>query len=187
MGCDIHLHVEKQDVATSEWLDTGMTYGTRSYRLFSVLANVRNGRGFAGIQPIAMPQGLPNDTSPTVRKEADYYGEDGHSHSWLFVSDLLRYDWDQSSVGRGFTQDTDDGRFSEGGRAAWVAHCLESFHKTPAGVQIWTYPIDDGVPIEWRVPVWSEMPGDWFPFVLRLARLTNGDSMSVRLVFWFDN
>lgn len=46
----------------------------RNYNLFSILANVRNGVGFAGcktgegFEPIAMPRGFPADASPAVKK-----------------------------------------------------------------------------------------------------------------------
>jgi hypothetical protein len=47
----------------------------RNYDVFAILANVRNGRGFAGVvtgggfNPIAMPRGLPPDVSPEVLRE----------------------------------------------------------------------------------------------------------------------
>jgi hypothetical protein len=46
----------------------------RNYNLFSILADVRNGVGFAGckagegFEPISMPRGFPVDASPSVKK-----------------------------------------------------------------------------------------------------------------------
>lgn len=111
MGCDIHFYVEfKKDgkwtyydheakYVTSvdedgyrnkseDWYDSPMDVG-RSYNLFSILADVRNGQGFAGVDtgdgfvPISPPRGVPNDISPEVMKEYvcvlgsdEYYTQD---------------------------------------------------------------------------------------------------------------
>ncbi len=123
MGCDIHLYVERRE--NNKWLscDTwrqadeeaspDVPYGqefyrSRNYGLFSILANVRNGRGFAGCDtgdgynPISLPRGLPGDVSPVVKAVSNQWGGDGHSHSWLTVSEIMAYDWTQVTVRRGF-------------------------------------------------------------------------------------
>ena len=130
MGCDIHLYVEKRVggrwVSADTWLpdtspvledeaeprlkvpDEARYYTDRNYSLFAILANVRNGWGTAGFttgtgfRPIAMPRGLPADVSPEVQAEADDCGRDGHSHSWLTVAELLDFDWDQTTIRRGY-------------------------------------------------------------------------------------
>lgn len=54
---------------------TDHPYDGRNYALFSMLADVRNGVGFAGCDtgdgylPIAFPKGIPIDVSPEVMKE----------------------------------------------------------------------------------------------------------------------
>jgi hypothetical protein len=117
MGADIHFFVEKKNkdgvwVSCDKWkrdkedghihAETEM-YGGRNYNLFAILANVRNGRGFAGIttgegfNPISMPRGLPDDVSPEVAEKSENWGRDGHSHSWLTVSELLAFDWTQTT------------------------------------------------------------------------------------------
>lgn len=127
MGCDIHLFVERREddqwVSADTWEPipeteqeyedgrvrrrTKVFYGERRYDLFAILADVRNGRGFAGrdfgyrLRPIAKPRGLPDDTSQEVRDEADRWGDDGHSHSWLTLAELLAFDWDQTVTQRG--------------------------------------------------------------------------------------
>lgn len=90
----------------------------RNYDAFAILANVRNGHGFAGIPtgggfvPISDPRGLPDDLSPEVRKldymsrpEDDDTHEDehdvnlgDHSQSWLSLEELLAYDWNQTTT-----------------------------------------------------------------------------------------
>jgi len=74
MGCDIHgvfqakQAVEGYEGVCSHWVDIRSDWDqSRHYFLFSWLANVRNGYGFAGvptydaIKPITEPRGLPSD------------------------------------------------------------------------------------------------------------------------------
>lgn len=116
MGCDIHAVFQaKKD---GKWQDVPSTWDQgRHYFLFSWLADVRNGFGFAGvptytpIKPIAMPRGLPedfemngNDDHPTSleaicslrlewmddeekAKPTVWLGD--HSHSWLTADEIL--------------------------------------------------------------------------------------------------
>jgi len=123
MGCDIHLYVEVKRKgkweSADEWKDVpideredGKTkevdydkrfYHARNYNLFSILANVRNGHGFAGVKtgegfvPICEPKGLPADVTKLVKADSDSWNGDGHSHSWLTVAELMAYDWTQST------------------------------------------------------------------------------------------
>ncbi len=82
-------------------------YHGRNYDLFAILANVRNGRGFAGIKtgegfnPISEPKGLPEDVSPEVKQSSDDWDVDGHSHSWHTVADLINYNWHQETISYG--------------------------------------------------------------------------------------
>ena len=78
-------------------------YEDRNYDLFAILADVRNGLGFAGVQTgegfnvIAEPRGLPSDVSPYVKKE--FGGDESwyHSTSWLSLDEIISFDWDQVS------------------------------------------------------------------------------------------
>ena len=94
MGTDIYPVVEVRDVngawtaimPPGEQRHTSWDFG-RSYDCFAVLAGVRNGRGFAGVDtgdgfnPISKPRGLPNDRH--LKGKCTYYGEYGQS--WLLV------------------------------------------------------------------------------------------------------
>ena len=119
MGCDIHLYVENRvngawraaecfvqdkddpkscaDVPYEKRL-----YSGRNYNLFSILADVRNGYGFAGVptgagyKPMSKPKGLPADVSPEVKAVSDQWDGDGHSHSWFTVAEIMAYDWTPS-------------------------------------------------------------------------------------------
>jgi hypothetical protein len=124
MGCDIHLYVEKKD-ETGKWISADKWtpdpcveedeeprmwvhwddrfYRNRNYDLFTILADVRNRRGFAGcvtgtgFNPISVPRGIPEDASPEVKRESDHWDGDGHSHSWLTIAELKAYDWTQTT------------------------------------------------------------------------------------------
>lgn len=112
MGCDIHMRAEVREA--SEWRPVGAVFDSgwredktaepwdgRNYDLFAILADVRNGHGFAGIptgdgfNPIAEPRGIPEDAAPESREFLESYDVDGHSHSWHTLADLLAYDWEQ--------------------------------------------------------------------------------------------
>ena len=132
MGCDIHFFVERRirgiwtrvpDPIRTCWSCDGKKiikdkpcwlckgkgkhresfWDDRSYDTFAILADVRNGYGFAGCKtgdgyrPIAAPRGVPHDVSPSILKAIEEYGEDGHSHSFLTVAEILAYDWKQTT------------------------------------------------------------------------------------------
>lgn len=85
-------------------------YGDRNYDLFSMLADVRNGYGFAGCKtgdgfdPLAEPRGLPRDLSLALRTEsfedgAPWLGDHSFSHATL--AELLAYDYDRVTTKSG--------------------------------------------------------------------------------------
>lgn len=82
-------------------------YSHRNYRVFSILADVRNGSGFAGVKtgekfvPISEPKGFPLDCScyngdeiPKDDREPFNFGY--HDFSWLTVKELTEYNWEQT-------------------------------------------------------------------------------------------
>lgn len=118
MGTDIHGIWQKK--INEGWKDIPSEYTQdRHYQLFAVLAGVRNGYGFAGVQtgqpvtPIAEPKGLPDDflmdgdyhpiESNKIRdpqrqkywkeREDDYlqYHMGDHSFSWLSGQGMLTW------------------------------------------------------------------------------------------------
>jgi hypothetical protein len=94
VGCDIHGYYEY--FKNGKWHPTrtmGMACD-RNYRTFSVLANVRNYHD--QIIPIDDPRGLPDDVTKSVLKDSDRWDVDGHSHSYLYLQELLDYDIKQS-------------------------------------------------------------------------------------------
>lgn len=103
MGSDIHMAAEvrkngkwelvKDNVFKNSWYNpdsnseyfrnmeplTNVPYDDRCYNLFAILANVRNGRGFAGCKtgerfnPVSEPKGYPEDMCAEL--QADIYGD----------------------------------------------------------------------------------------------------------------
>lgn len=110
MGTDVHSIIEvKKDIVLKVHpeqavvLDTRTTWTSvenpweedRDYLLFAILANVRNGFGFAGtyrhepIEPITNCRGLPDDFSePSIAEEWRAYN---HSHTWLLGSEFMSW------------------------------------------------------------------------------------------------
>lgn len=125
MGCDIHLYVEKYNKAKGEWEfvkppkgwddfaeKNGYTpnwYQGRNYNLFAILADVRNGRGFAGVDTgdrldvIAQPKGTPKNASGEYKAIVEDWGIDGHSHSFFTLQEVLDFPgWEKGGVHRGW-------------------------------------------------------------------------------------
>lgn len=132
MGCDIHWHIEvkdkegiwrltfpklkeffpedNSDEGYLDWKDDyevvwkNPLFVSRNYDLFAILANVRNGYGFAGcitgygFIPIKEPQGVPEDASPEFKRVVKEWSGDGHSHSWVTLRELLDYNWNQKTT-----------------------------------------------------------------------------------------
>ena len=91
MGCDIHIHVERQRADGTwenlkpwrkcEWTDSGFShYSGRSYRLFGHLANVR--------EPGPDPRGLPPGLSPESQQMFVEWEDDLHSKTWYDAAEL---------------------------------------------------------------------------------------------------
>ncbi len=98
--------------------------GSRNYCFFAILADVRNGRGFGGMDtgngfnPISEPRGLPEDVSLEVKRQFDHYGVDGHSHSYFTLKELLEYDWEQETVHRGLINEKEYSRMLSTGSSS---------------------------------------------------------------------
>lgn len=128
MGCDIHLVVEVERAAgwspskmvSNDWYNKARpneepkeqaeeVWGDRNYNVFAILADVRNGRGFAGCDtgdgfvPICEQKGLPKNIHP--KSLASLHGD--HSGSWLTLHELQEYDWTQTTRLRGVTEESD--------------------------------------------------------------------------------
>lgn len=96
MGCDIHIRTEvKQD--NGLWVladlfdkdgDVTEVYTGRNYRLFSILADVRN---YNRIKPISNLRGIPEDCSDETLKSYKDWDMDAHSATWYTLRELEDY------------------------------------------------------------------------------------------------
>lgn len=84
MGCDIHLHVEVK--VNNKWEHYSHPQIRRDYRLFGIMAGVRD----SSVIPISEPKGLPEDLSLITRIDRDYDGEYMHSESWLDKKEIKK-------------------------------------------------------------------------------------------------
>lgn len=185
-------------------------YDGRNYDLFAMLADVRNGRGFAGCRtgegfaPIAAPKGLPEDASPEVADWAEGRDVDGHSHSYLTLTELLAYDWERVSEKQGVVSLEEYMRWVDGGRKwpeSWSGGVsggavvnvsnAEMDKLIAKGVRT---PTDWGSPhyyttITWKA-VYKDSARDFYdktiPALKAIADRVGGPD-NVRIVFWFDN
>lgn len=96
MGCDIHLYKEKQIdgqwLTADEWAvsDYGIEvpwqkrFTGRDYQLFGLLA-----KGVRSDHPYSFAlRGLPFNLCAEIAGQAEQWGEDGHSHSYLYLHEL---------------------------------------------------------------------------------------------------
>lgn len=72
-------------------------YRERSYKLFSLLAGVRNGTGKDYIKPIFPPRGVPKDASLYYLARVKEFKGSGHSHSYITFKEMFMLDWDLDS------------------------------------------------------------------------------------------
>lgn len=125
MGTDIYLYAEVKQ--HDRWVRSKVEIpDDRNYWAFAVLADVRNGEGFAGcdlgdpVTPIAQPRGLPADTST-----GGWLGD--YSHSWVTLAELLAVDLDQPVIQRMMVSTEAAARYRATGVlpdewSAWTSH-----------------------------------------------------------------
>ena len=205
MGTDIHCFVEKRNkkgvweqitgFETSWGTDAVSPLEHRNYDMFAVLADVRNGVGFAGVptgepvEPISEPRGLPYDVSDEVRKELDHEGW-LHSVSWLTVQELLDYDIDKVKKHEGFVSAKDyrlhkEGQpFSSCGYTSAPKCDIEELEEMDA-----KYPEKQYyAKLHWEEPL-KDACSPLFDTALEqlIERCDEDDHSDVRIVFGFDN
>lgn len=224
MGCDIHMFAEvkkngkwekivkkfknrrydpnresKTDEDGYEWNPEfhDHPYSGRNYDLFGILADVRNGRGFAGIKtgegfvPISEPKGLPEDVSGEIKKDSDDYGYDGHSHSYFTLKELKSYDWSRNTAIYGVVTKEEFLKLKSENKTptsycGWVSGqniivvSEQDFdqHKDYLDKEVY-------VQMQWSES-YKEASGN---FLERISEQLEpfGSDEDVRIVFWFDN
>lgn len=120
MGTDIHAAIEYRQDGDAAWqalLTPNKYHGRyknepeltarvdidRDYDVFSILGNVRNGYGFAGVPtgsgfaPISDGRGVPADITPEAREALS----NEHSATWVTLAEILAYDWTRTTKKQG--------------------------------------------------------------------------------------
>lgn len=154
MGCDIHCCIEYK-LPSGVWESVGIGYGKgdrdwlscwadtsgkwdewkkfeprlyegRNYKLFALLAGVRNRDG---ITPISPPKGLAQDHSSLYSTWVDAFGCDGHSHSWLTLEELKKANNTEGlkHQGSGYIHENFYQQFLDSGRKEPNAYCQGAY------------------------------------------------------------
>lgn len=210
MGCDIHEWVEVRVGGKWEMTDVNLDVG-RNYDLFGMLADVRNGRGFAGVDtgdgfvPIlgreSPTRGIPLDASPEYAAEVENWGGDGHSHSWLTLAELKAYDWHgQKTKKRAVVSLEDRKAWRDSGNPGPSSYC-----GGVSGSSVKFVPLDemDRIIDRGQDTAWSYFSSvewdttyaesaEWFisnamPKLEAYAAERGIDASDIRIVFFFDN
>lgn len=185
----------------------------RQYPAFAVLANVRNGYGFGGIEtgeaitPVAEPRGLPEDVSAEVRALYDdesYNDADpkfwlgDHSWSWVTLRELEDYNADAGQNRCGVIA-WEDWLEWDGGRPKEWSGAIVGPGIVTLSVSEAVAMLESGGPPEgirpyvnvwWEEPVRESASLLFDPekgLVARLQKAKLGTSDNVRLVFGFDS
>ena len=223
MGCDIHMNYEVLKDGKWEYHDFEESFriGTysdgsvkfdydkmwkhplyvdRGYNLFSILANVRNGYGFAGCSTssgfnfISQPRGLPKDVSDEVRTKSDDWGCDGHSHSFLAVQEVLEFDWDQTVTLFGAVSPSEYKEFKENGAPSnWCGGASGSAVRNITNEEMDDLLGDLGddlhyyTRVSWQRSYKEAVGSEWLATWFQTLQELQSQEGPVRLVFWFDN
>ncbi|EGB9983127.1 hypothetical protein ABFW39_002842 [Listeria monocytogenes] len=212
MGCDIHLMVEVKDRKTNQWTEYDVADGAikfigRNYNLFGILANVRNGFGFAQIDtgdafiPISNPRGVPKDASKSYLSFVEDWGTDGHSHSFLNLDELQNFDWHgQKNKHRGFLSQEDYAEYKRTGEIFGCATDIIGFYIRKISNKEMEAIINNKVipdtklsyytPVEWEESYYESTAGfvdNVIPALEKIATDCSCTNEEVRIVFFFDN
>ena len=196
------LEYELGDKAPEVYRD--WIYDGRNYDLFAILADVRNGRGFAGVVtgegfiPIFKPRGVPENASEEYRKWSDDWDGDGHSHSYHTVRQLINFQhWKEDIIHYGIVTEEEYKIFKEKGMPE--SYCggmsgpdiveisnesLEAIISGEAAREADKHYITR---VQWKEGYWLAVGGFYTESIPKLRELARDDLDSVRIVFFFDN
>jgi hypothetical protein len=183
----------------SDWV-----YDGRNYDLFAILADVRNGRGFAGVKTgegfnvIAEPKGIPSDMSKIVAADYEEWMGDAHSTSWLTLRELKDFNWNQETHHTGvinigqyaeYVKLGHPNSWSSGASGSMVRYLsLDQANYYLKGKLELDEELSYYVRVSWTEK-YSESAGNFLEYSMpELEKLSVSDDQDdVRIVFWFDN
>lgn len=112
MVTSIHVHTEIK--VKGEWHHYSFARLKRSYRLFTKMAGVFE---IKGIEPIALPKGLPKDISIVTKISRQRYGEGDaiHGDSWLNAREIAEIEKWYNTI--------TDSDFDSSEQLGWCFHC----------------------------------------------------------------
>lgn len=148
---------------------TDEPYRDRNYTLFGILAGVRWDDCLDGF---GRPRGLPKDVSPQVKRLARQWDGDGHSHSYLTLTELLAYDW-----WRHGTEDEDINH--------WYFQLMAKRAKYSRDEYIKAFEEVGGLRKRWMS--YAELCPEFVDMIRELTQYIPDSPDNVRIVFWFDN
>ncbi len=171
MGCDIHAYVEYSTNGT-HWFDLIENGGNRNYRMFAIMAGVRDYDGIKLFDAKGMPEG-----------PVSYAVEKDH---WLRIVPENHPEWADS-----------DGWTSKGSAESWVADgystpvfkddVLERVTNPDHHSHSWLSSDE----LEQCIERYKELfdgkaPTEWVA-ILASMKAIEGNGDKARLIFWFDN
>lgn len=169
-----------------------LNLNNRDYRLFSILADVRNGYGFV---PISDPKGVPDDASKEYKAEVKGWGYDGHSHSHFTLKELKDYDWNGGITCYGLLSEEEFLQWVKNGKGIPESYCAGIFGSTKeVSEQELNDIINKNINREKHVcycvkVYWNEKCTD-YSFYNKFIPWLEGlgiEPDNIRIVFFFDN
>ncbi|MBV1831591.1 hypothetical protein HNW77_12870 [Komagataeibacter sp. AV436] len=162
--------------------------------------------------PVSPARGIPDDATPQYRQFAAEWGEDGHSHSYLTLRELLDYDWTHRvrlegwlNLGEWVTWTGNNrakapdtycagiiGRSIRHVSTGTMEKLLERYHALSAGQERASFLAENAdtyAQATWQIPAYAAIDYFWaetVPVLLHIARGTSGLDR-VRIVFFFNN
>jgi hypothetical protein len=194
MGTDIHGRVEYRYSPEDNYFAGESIEDSRNYRVFAMLAGVRNGYGVAGcpthtpVQPISEPRGLPEGVEDDDCET--WFGD--HSFSWVTLKEVLDWPgWNQTLHRTGIVSREEYERLMSCGGGcpeSWCGGISGPGVKTAESAEEcddWTH-----VRYEWTQP-FADTVGvfrKWIEYLdAKYGYLLADDPAAVRLVFGFDS
>lgn len=179
----------------------------RNYNLFAILADVRNGVGFAGMKTgegfniICEPRGAPDDISAETAWDLHNWEADGHSHSWLTLRELLDFDWDQTTHHVGVVSPKEYAHWKEHGFPSyWSAEVSGAVTRKVSNEEMEAHLASGGdasneeglflyTTVTWESKYRDSVGSRFFDVTLPALKQLGDpeEAEDVRLVFFFDN